>query len=180
MVWLYFSPIYSAWGVASKSEYCGSTTSQSLPVKRKGARLLSVYLSLWQHIIRLWSIYNKLRTPWWKTSQSVIAPQVNHYCGLKCQAKGLWTNPLAVPMLRYVTANRSKGAWGGGEQVSTLKRIRNIYSQIPKSATSLPNTKFRFPKQIFIIPCGPSLPMRPKARVLALISVMPKLISAVY
>jgi len=62
----------------------------------------------------------------------------------------------------------------------TLKRIRNIYSQNPNSATSLPNTKFIFPKQIFIIPCGPSLPMRPKARVLALISVMPKLISAVY
>jgi hypothetical protein len=31
-----------------------------------------------------------------------------------------------------------------------------------------------------IILCGPSLPMRSKARVLALISVMPKLISAVY
>jgi hypothetical protein len=59
-------------------------------------------------------------------------------------------------------------------------RITNIYSQNPNGATSLPNTKFIFPKQIFIIPCGPSLPMRPKARVLALISVMPKLISAVY
>jgi len=31
-----------------------------------------------------------------------------------------------------------------------------------------------------IILCGPSLPIKPKARVLALISVMPKLISAVY
>ncbi len=31
----------------------------------------------------------------------------------------------------------------------TLKRIRNIYSQNPNSATSLPNTKFIFPKQIF-------------------------------
>ena len=62
----------------------------------------------------------------------------------------------------------------------TLTRIQNIYSQNPISATSLPNTKFIFLKQIFIILCGPSLPMRPKARVLALISVMPKLISAVY
>ncbi len=62
----------------------------------------------------------------------------------------------------------------------TLKRIRNIYSQIPNRATSLPNTKFIFPKQIFRIPCGPSLPMRPKARVMALISVMSKLISSVY
>jgi hypothetical protein len=62
----------------------------------------------------------------------------------------------------------------------TLKRIRNIYSKNPNRATSLPNIKFIFPKQIFIIPCGPFLPMRPKARVLALISVMPKLISAVY
>ncbi len=50
----------------------------------------------------------------------------------------------------------------------------------PNSATTLPNTKFIFPKQIFVILCGPSLPMRPKARVLALISIMPKLISAVY
>jgi hypothetical protein len=57
--------------------------------------------------------------------------------------------------------------------IHTLKRIRNIYSQNPNSATSLPNTKFIFPKQIFIIPCGPSLQMRPKARVLALISIMP-------
>jgi hypothetical protein len=65
-------------------------------------------------------------------------------------------------------------------QVYTLKRIRNIYSQNPNSATSLPNTKFIFPKQIFIILCGPSLLMRPKARVLALISVMPKRISAIY
>ncbi len=65
-------------------------------------------------------------------------------------------------------------------QYCTLKRIRNIYSQNPNSATSLPNTKFIFPKQIFIILCGPSLPMRPKARVLALMSVKPKLISAVY
>ncbi len=56
----------------------------------------------------------------------------------------------------------------------TLKRIRNIYSQNHNSATSLPSTKFIFPKQIFIIiPCGPSLPMSPKARVLALISIMP-------
>jgi hypothetical protein len=62
----------------------------------------------------------------------------------------------------------------------TVKRIPNIYSQNPNSATSLPNTQFIFPKQIFIILCGPSLPMRPKARVLALINVMPKLISAVY
>jgi hypothetical protein len=62
----------------------------------------------------------------------------------------------------------------------TLKRIRNIYSQNPNSTTLLPNTKFIFLKQIFIILCCPSLPMRPKARVLALISVMPKLISAVY
>jgi hypothetical protein len=59
-------------------------------------------------------------------------------------------------------------------------RIPNIYSQSPNSATSLPNTIFIFLKQIFIILCGPSLPMRPKARVLALISVMPKLISSVY
>ncbi len=62
----------------------------------------------------------------------------------------------------------------------TVKRIPNIYSQNPNSATSLPNTQFIFPKQIFIILCGPSLPMRPNARVLALISVMPKFLSAVY
>jgi hypothetical protein len=62
----------------------------------------------------------------------------------------------------------------------TVKRIPNIYSQKPNSPTSLPNTKFIFPKQCFIILCGPSLPMRLKARVLALISGMPKLISAVY
>jgi hypothetical protein len=54
------------------------------------------------------------------------------------------------------------------------------YIPYPHSATSLPNTKFIFPKQFFIILCGPSLPERPKARVLALISVMHKLISAVY
>jgi hypothetical protein len=46
-----------------------------------------------------------------------------------------------------------------------------LYSQNPKIATSLPNTK--------VILCGPSLPMRPKARVLALISVMPKILCAV-
>jgi hypothetical protein len=62
----------------------------------------------------------------------------------------------------------------------TVTRIPNIYSQNPNSTTSLPNTKFIFPKQIFIIPCGPSLKTRPKARVLALISIMPKLISVVY
>ena len=61
-----------------------------------------------------------------------------------------------------------------------ILRIPNIYSQNPNSATSLPNTKFIFLKLIFIILCGPSLPMRPKASVLALISVMPKLISSVY
>ncbi len=58
-------------------------------------------------------------------------------------------------------------------KLCTVKRIPKIYFQNPNSATSLPNTKFIFPKQIFIILCGPSLPMRPKARVLALISVMP-------
>jgi hypothetical protein len=62
----------------------------------------------------------------------------------------------------------------------TVKRIPNIYSQNPNSVTSLPNTKFIFPKQIFIILCGPSLPMRPKDKLLALISVMLKLINAVY
>jgi hypothetical protein len=41
-----------------------------------------------------------------------------------------------------------------------------MYAQNPNSATSLPNTKFIFLKQVFIIPCGLSLPMRPNARVL--------------
>jgi hypothetical protein len=54
----------------------------------------------------------------------------------------------------------------------TVTSIRNMYFQNPNSATSLPNTKFIIPKQIFIILCGLSLPMRPKARVLAQISVI--------
>ncbi len=51
------------------------------------------------------------------------------------------------------------------DPICIVTRITNIYSQNPNSATSLPNTKFKFPKQIFIILCGPSLPMRPKATV---------------
>jgi hypothetical protein len=59
-----------------------------------------------------------------------------------------------------------------------LHSKENLKHIFPKY--QIPNTKFIFPKQIFIIQCGPSLPMGPKARVLALISVMPILISAVY
>jgi hypothetical protein len=61
-----------------------------------------------------------------------------------------------------------------------VTRIRNMYSQNPNNATTFSNTKLIFQKQSFIILCGQSLPMRPKARVLALISVMPKLLCAEY
>ncbi len=56
----------------------------------------------------------------------------------------------------------------------TLKRILNIYSQNPNSATSLPNTKFIFPKQIFYTSMWSIFTN--ETEVLALISVMPKLI----
>ncbi len=62
----------------------------------------------------------------------------------------------------------------------TASRIRNMYSQNPNNATTLPNTKLIFLKQIFILLCGQSLPMRPKATELALISIMPKLLCAEY
>ncbi len=68
-----------------------------------------------------------------------------------------------------------------GTVARTVTRIQNIYFQNPNWATSLPNTKFIFPKQIFILNiCCLSLPMRQKALVLALISVMHKLLCAVY
>ncbi len=56
-----------------------------------------------------------------------------------------------------------------------VTRIRNMYSQNLNSATSILNTKFIFPNNSM----WSVLPMRPKARVLALISVMPKLLCAV-
>ncbi len=37
-----------------------------------------------------------------------------------------------------------------GLRSRTVKRIPNIYSQNPNSATLLPNTQFIFPKQIFV------------------------------
>ncbi len=58
----------------------------------------------------------------------------------------------------------------------TVMRVRNEYSHNPNRATLLPNTKFIFPKLIFIVLCGLYLPMRTKARVLALISFLPKLL----
>ncbi len=72
---------------------------------------------------------------------------------------------------------------------SPSKWMASIYSPKENLKHIFPKSQYRdlaskyqihIPKQIFTIPCGPSLPMRPKARVLALISVMPKLISAVY
>jgi hypothetical protein len=63
-----------------------------------------------------------------------------------------------------------------------LHSKENLKHIFPKSQLRDLASKYQIhiPITNFIILCGPSLPMSPKARVVALISVMPKLISAVY
>ena len=81
--------------------------------------------------------------------------------------------------IRYLTFSYFWGQHSPSELVRGSTLLRERVFPKTHSPTSLPNIKFIFPKQIFIILCGLSLPRRPKTRVLALICVMSKLQCAV-